>query len=129
REEYKQTEGDPKIKGRIRQIQMQWAMRRMMTEVPKADVVITNPTHFAVALRYKHKEMAAPRVVAKGADLIALRIRQTAEENGVPVVENPPLARALFHEVEIGETIGSDLFAPVAEVLAYIYKLKNRRVG
>lgn len=127
RDEYKQMEGDPQIKARIRQMQREAAQRRMMQEVPKADVVITNPTHFAVALRYVPGEMTAPKVVAKGRGLIAERIRELAREHGVPLVENPPLARTLFREVNLDTAIPGNLFKAVAEVLAYVYRLRRRK--
>ncbi len=126
KDERKQAEGDPQVKSRIRSLQRQTAYRRMMAEVPKADVVITNPTHLAVALRFDAEKMEAPRVVAKGADAVAERIRDTARENGVPLVENPPLARALFKTAEVGDSIPVDLYRAVAEVLAYVYRLKGR---
>jgi flagellar biosynthetic protein FlhB len=125
KEEYKQTEGNPLIKGKIRSKQRELAMRRMMQEVPKADVVVTNPTHFAVALRYSD-DMPAPLVVAKGQDYVALKIKETAEENKVVVVENRSLARALYQTVEIGAFVPIELYQAVAEVLAYVYKLKKR---
>lgn len=125
KEELKQTEGDPWVKARIRQIQRAMAQRRMMAEVPKADVVITNPQHLAVALKYELGEMPAPQIVAKGADLIAERIKEIAREHRVPIVENPPLARALY-QVEIGEFVPAELYQAVAEVLAYVYKLKGK---
>ena len=127
KDEYKQTEGDPKIKSKIRQRQMQIAMRRMMQEVPKADVVITNPTHLAVALRYDSGTMAAPIVIAKGEELIAAKIREVANRHGVIIVENKPLAQAIYKTVDIGETIPAKLFSAVAEVLAFVYRLKQRR--
>lgn len=126
KEEFKQTEGDPKIKGKIRQKQRAMAMQRMMQEVPKADVIITNPTHFAVALQYK-KGMQAPKVVAKGQDYVAQKIKQVARDAGVTIVENKPLARTLFATVEIGDVVPQDLYKAVAEVLAYVYRLKHRR--
>jgi flagellar biosynthetic protein FlhB len=125
KEEYKQTEGDPQIKSKIKEKQRQMAMRRMMQDVPKADVIITNPTHYAVAVRYDQEQDKAPIVLAKGQDLIALNIRELAEKNEVPIIENKPLARALYSSVEIGEDIPPDLYQAVAEVLAYVYKLKN----
>ncbi|MEO5351604.1 MAG: flagellar biosynthesis protein FlhB [Magnetococcus sp. XQGC-1] len=128
KDEQKQMEGDPLIKGRIRQIQRELAKRRMMEEVPKADVVITNPTHFATALLYKQGEMRAPVVTAKGRGEIAARIRAIAKEKGVPIVENPPLARVLYKDVELGHPIPQDLFKAVAEVLAYVYSLRRRTV-
>ena len=129
KDEFKQTEGDPLIKSKQRQIQFRWALRRMMAEVPEADVVITNPTHYAVALKYEIKKMQSPKLVAKGKDLIAERIKQVAKENDVPIVENPPVARAVFDAVEIGEFIPHKLFKPIAEILAYIYKLKGKKVA
>jgi len=129
KDEFKQTEGDPQIKSKQRQIQFQWAMRRMMAEVPEADVVITNPTHYAVALKYEFKKMQSPQLVAKGQNLIAENIKELAREHHVPIVENPPLARAIFTSVEINEFIPEKLFKPVAEILAYIYKLKGKKVG
>ncbi|MBF0624297.1 MAG: flagellar biosynthesis protein FlhB [Magnetococcales bacterium] len=127
KDELKQTEGDPLLKGRIRQIQREMAQRRMMQEVPKADVVITNPTHYSVALRYVPGEMQAPRVVAKGVDAVAARIREVAKEHKVPLVENPPLARTLFRDVDLEQSIPPDLFKAVAEVLAYVFSLKKAR--
>jgi flagellar biosynthetic protein FlhB len=118
-------EGDPKIKAKIRQKQRELAQRRMMSDVPKADVVVTNPTHIAVAIQYNQKSMSAPVVVAKGEDLIAKKIREIAEENDIPIVENKPLARALMQQVEIGESIPEDLYRAVAEVLAFVYRLKK----
>ena len=125
REEMKENEGSPEIKGRIRNLQREVAKRRMMQDVPKADVVITNPTHFAVALRYDEKRMRAPLVVAKGADLVATRIREVATESLVPIFEAPPLARALFKSVEIGGEIPASLYVAVAQVLTYIYQLRT----
>ncbi len=127
KEEFKQYEGNPQIKGRIRNIQYSYAMKRMMQEVPKADVVITNPEHYAVALKYDKDKMQAPEVVAKGADYIALKIKSVAKENDVPIVENPPLARRIYKDVEIGDPIPMELYQAVAEVLAYVFKLKGRR--
>ncbi len=127
KDEQKQMEGDPLIKGRIRQIQRDLARRRMMEEVPKADVVITNPTHFATALLYKQGEMRAPVVTAKGRGEIAARIRAIAKEKGVPIVENPPLAQVLYKDVELGHPIPQDLFKAVAEVLAYVYSLRHQK--
>ncbi|MDD3029104.1 MAG: flagellar biosynthesis protein FlhB [Alphaproteobacteria bacterium] len=127
KEEYKQQEGDPMIKARLRQLRVEKARKRMMAQVPKADVVITNPSHYAVALRYDSVKMAAPVVVAKGINLIALRIREIAEESHVPLVSNPPLARALYNNVEISQQIPTQLYRAVAEVISYVYKLKKRR--
>ncbi len=126
KEEYRQQEGDPLIKSRIKSMQREVARKRMMAAVPKADVVITNPTHFAVALSYKHGEMDAPRVVAKGAGFIAEKIKEIARDNSVTVVENKPLARTLFRVVKIGEEIPANLYKAVAEILAYVYKLKRK---
>lgn len=127
KEEAKMTEGDPQVKGRIRAIQMQMARQRMMDEVPKADVVITNPTRLAIALRYESATMEAPLVVAKGAGVIAARIREIAAENGVPLVENKPLAQALYKTVAINGPIPEDLFQAVAEVLAYVFNARKKR--
>lgn len=126
KDEHKQAEGDPQVKSRIRAIRMERLRKRMMAAVPTADVVITNPTHFAVALSYKIDEMAAPKVVAKGADLIAKKIREIAEEHKVPLVENPPLARALFASVEVDQFIPPEHYKPVAEVISYVMKLKKK---
>lgn len=126
KDEYKKSEGDPLIKGKIREKQRQMALQRMMQDVPKADVVITNPTHYAVALRYDAKEMDSPIVIAKGQDYIALKIREVAQANNITLMENRPLARALYDQVEIGQTVPSDLFQAVAEVLAYVYRLKRK---
>jgi flagellar biosynthesis protein FlhB len=126
RDEYKNMEGDPLIKSRIRRLQREMAMRRMMAKVPTADVVITNPTHLAVALKYDQGRMAAPVVVAKGANLIAERIKEIAKENGIAVVENKPLAQVLYKMVDIAEAIPDHLYQAVAEVLAYVYRLKSK---
>jgi flagellar biosynthetic protein FlhB len=128
KEEFKQQEGDPAVKARLRQLRMEKARRRMMANVPKSDVVITNPTHFAVALKYDPGTMQAPVVVAKGADLLAHRIRELAREHDVPIVENPPLARALHASVEIDEEIPAEHYRAMAEVITYVFKLKNRRL-
>jgi len=125
RQEAKETEGDPHVKGHIRRMQREAARRRMMAEVPKADVIVTNPTHYAVALRYDGERMRAPRVVAKGADMIAQRIRDVGAEHRVPVLEAPPLARALYHHTELGQEIPEGLYTTVAEVLAYVFQLKR----
>jgi flagellar biosynthetic protein FlhB len=124
REEYKESEGSPETRGRIREAQRALARGRMMQDVPKADVVVVNPTHFAVALRYDDKKMRAPLVVAKGTDLVAARIREVAAEHGVPVVEAPPLARALYRTVDIGREVPAALYVTVAQVLTYVYQLK-----
>lgn len=123
RQEYKEMEGDPHLKARIRSQQREIARNRMMSEVPKADVVVTNPTHFAVALKYDREKMGAPQVVAKGMNLVAQKIRDVAGEHKVPVLELPPLARALYRHVEIGESVPSALYTAVAEVMAYVYQL------
>jgi flagellar biosynthetic protein FlhB len=126
KEEFKQSEGDPLIKAKIRQIQRQMAQRRMMQEVPKADVVITNPTHVAVALKYDQLKMASPVVLAKGYDEVAQRIKKIAAEHDIPMVENIALARALAKEVAVGKPVPPKWFQGVAEVLSYVYKLKKR---
>ncbi len=126
KEEYKQMEGDPQIKARIRSLRMDKARRRMMAAVPTADVVVTNPTHYAVALKYDPTTMAAPRLIAKGTDLVALKIRELAEENDVPIVENPPVARALHATVEIDAEIAPDQYRAVAEIISFVFKLKRR---
>jgi flagellar biosynthetic protein FlhB len=128
KEEFKQQEGDPHIKGKLRQIRMERARKRMMAEVPHADVVITNPTHYAVALQYDTKKMQAPKVVAKGLDRVALRIREIAEEHKVPIMENPPLARALHDSVELEDEIPIDHYQAVAEIISYVYRLKRKKV-
>ena len=127
RQEQKENDGDPQVKAQIRRQQQQMAKRRMMAEVPKADIIVTNPTHFAVALKYRDQEMRAPRVVAKGADLVAMRIRALAEEHKIPILEAPPLTRALFRHTQLGQEIPAALYAAVAEVLAWAYQL--RRLG
>lgn len=128
KDEYKQTDGDPLIKARIKRIQREMARKRMMANVPKADVVITNPEHIAVALKYDQLKMFAPIVIAKGAGFVAERIREIARESNVPVVENKPLARVLYKMVDVNEAIPDNLYKAVAEVLAYVYGLKERRV-
>ena len=124
KEEFKQTEGDPMVKGRIRQMRMAKMRRRMMAEVPKASVIITNPTHFAVALQYE-RGMNAPVCLAKGVDAVALKIREVAGENNVPIVENPPLARALYATVEIDQEIPVEHYKAVAEVIGYVMRLRR----
>lgn len=124
RQEHKESEGSPEIKARIRQQQREMARRRMMSEIPNADVVVTNPTHYAVALKYADGRSSAPRVVAKGADLLAARIREIAQEHRVPLLESPPLARALYRHAELGDQIPETLYTAVAEVLAYVYQLR-----
>jgi flagellar biosynthetic protein FlhB len=125
RDEQKETDGDPKIKARIRQIRMQRSRRRMLAAVPKATVVVTNPTHYAVALAYDRARNAAPRVVAKGVDSMAARIREAAEANRVPVVASPPLARALY-QVELDRDIPAEHYQAVAEIIAYVWRLGQR---
>jgi len=127
KEEMRQTEGDPRIKARMRSLMRQMATRRMMAEVPRADVVITNPTHVAVALKYDGATMIAPQVVAKGQGFVALKIMALAQEAGVPLVENVALARTLYKSVELGAFIPTSLYRAVAEVLAYVYSLRGRR--
>lgn len=127
RDEAKQREGDPKVKSRIRQIQREVAQRRMFEAIAEADVVVVNPTHYAVALQYRPPLHAAPKVLAKGRNLIALRIRARAEELGIPVVENPPVAQLLYRVAKLDREVPEELFAAVAEVMAYVYKLDPRR--
>lgn len=127
KEEMRQTEGDPRIRARIRSLQRERARKRMMADVPKADVVVTNPTSLAVALMYRHGETQAPKVVAKGAGFVAQRIREVAKENGIPVMENKPLAQVLFKTVEVGESIPSQFYRAVAEILAYVYRMRGKK--
>ena len=129
RQESRETEGDPQVKGRIRSMQREMARRRMMAEIPTADVVVTNPTHYSVALRYSESGMSAPIVVAKGSHLLAARIKEIAIENNVPILEAPPLARALHKHTELGQAIPEALYTAVAEVLAYVYQLRRYRQG
>lgn len=126
RQEQKESDGDPQVKAQIRRQQQQMAKRRMMAEVPKADIIVTNPTHFAVALKYSDKDMRAPRVIAKGTDLVALRIRALAGEHKIPVLEAPPLTRALYLHTQLGAEIPTALYAAVAEVLAWAYQLHRQ---
>ncbi len=126
KDEYKNQEGDPKVKSQQRQRMQQASRRRMMQSIPEADVVITNPTHFAVALRYDNTQSQAPVVTAKGADYLAFKIRDIAKENDVEIVENKPLARMLYSNVEVGNEIPAELYQSVAEVLAYVYRIKNK---
>jgi flagellar biosynthesis protein FlhB len=128
KEEVKDQEGNPQMKARIRRLQRDRARRQMMKEVPKATAVIVNPTHYAVAIRYQLESMAAPMVVAKGKNYLALRIRQKATDHGVPIIENPPLARALYESADVGQEIPPHLYRAVAEILAYIFKLMNGRL-
>ena len=129
KDEYKQTEGSPEIKAKVRQIRMERAQQRMMSNVPKADVVITNPTHFAVALQYDVGAMAAPVCVAKGQDNIALKIREVAEENNVTIMENPPVARALFATVEIDQEIPPEHYKAVAEIISFVFRQRGKKLG
>jgi flagellar biosynthetic protein FlhB len=129
RQEAKESDGNPEIKAKIRQTQREMARRRMMADVPTADVVVTNPTHYAVALKYSEGVMRAPKVVAKGADAIAARIRELATENKVLILESPVLARALFKHAEIGDEIPETLYTAVAEILAYVFQLRAFRAG
>ncbi len=125
KEEYKLREGDPVLKQRIRSAQRRIARRRMMEAVPKADVIVTNPTHYSVALKYDSTKMRAPRVVAKGVDELALKIREVAKASGVPIVENRPLARSLYAQIEVGKAITEDMYTAVAQVLSYVYRLRS----
>ncbi len=129
KDEYKNSEGSPEIKARIRRTQMQMSMKRMMQEVPKADVIVTNPTHYSIALKYEQGKFRAPVVVAKGVDEIAMVIRKIAKENKVPVIESPALARSIYHTTELDHPIPEQLFAAVAQVLAYVYQLNLYRKG
>ena len=127
KDEMKNMDGDPMVKAKIRQIQMQMSQKRMMSEIPSADVVITNPTHYAVAIRYKEGQDLAPTVVAKGMNQIALNIKKIARENEVHIVQNPPLARSIYKDVDLDAPIPEALFQAVAEVLAYVYKMDKKR--
>lgn len=127
KEEFKQIEGNPEIKGKIKQKQREISMRRMLNEVPKADVVITNPTHYAVAIKYEPQRMSAPYVIAKGVDFMAKRIKDTAKKNKINIVENRPLAQALYNTVEIGAAVPPELYKAVAEVLAFVYNLQGKK--
>src|SRR5690554_2152152 len=129
KDEYKDSEGKPEVKGKIRQLQREMAQRRMMQDVPKADVVITNPTHYAVALKYDQKSMGAPVVVAKGSDEVAFKIMEVAREYKVEVLRTPPLTRAVYHNTEIGEEIPDGLYMAIAQVLAYVFQLRQFRKG
>ena len=129
RDEFKQQEGDPHVKGRIKQMQRAAARNRMMTDVPKADVIVNNPTHYSVALSYKEGGMSAPTVLAKGAGEVALKIRELGAAHRIPMIEAPPLARALYRHCEIGEQIPGELYSAVAEVLAWVYGLRRWRTS
>jgi flagellar biosynthetic protein FlhB len=126
KDEHKQSEGDPQIKARIREIRAERSQNRMMASVPDADVVITNPTHYSIALEYKMEHMAAPKLVAKGVDHLAFRIREIAEENNIPIIENAPLARALYAAVEIDQEIPTEHFTAVAEVIGFVMRMRNK---
>jgi flagellar biosynthetic protein FlhB len=128
KDENKQSEGDPMVKARMRQIMRSKIRSAMMKSTAEADVVITNPTHYAVALKYEMGQMTAPKVVAKGADFLAARIREIATDNNVPIVEEPPLARAIYFNVEVDDEIPENLFKAVAQILAYIYNLKKKMI-
>ncbi len=126
KDEYKNMEGDPQVKGRIRKIQMEMSMQRMMADVPDADVVITNPTHYAVALKYDNTVDQAPKMVAKGIDFLALKIKDIAKENQIPIIENPALARSLYNQLEIEQTIPEEFYKAIAEIFTYVYELKKK---
>ena len=127
KDEYKNMEGDPQVKGRIRRIQMQMAQKRMMSSVPNADVVITNPTHYAVALKYNNTVDSAPKIVAKGIDFLALKIKDVAKEHKIPIIENPALARSLYDQIDIDREIPSEFYKAMAEIFSYVYELKRKR--
>lgn len=127
KDEYKNMEGDPQVKGRIRRIQMQMAQKRMMSSVPDADVVITNPTHYAVALKYNNTVDSAPKIVAKGIDFLALKIKDVAKEHKIPIIENPALARSLYDQIDIDREIPSEFYKAMAEIFSYVYELKRKR--
>lgn len=129
KDEYKQQEGDPHVKQRLRQIRMERSRKRMIAAVPTADVIVTNPTHYSIALKYDSGSMRAPRVVAKGLDNIALRIREVAKEHDIPLFENPPLAQALYASVEIDQEIPAEHYKAVAEIITYVYRLKGKLSG
>ncbi len=128
RDENKRTEGDPQLKGRIRRLRRDFLRRQMMKEVPKATAVVVNPTHFAVAIRYEMDSMSCPMVVAKGRNWLALRIRQIAMENQIPIIENPPLARALYEAIDVGRAVSPEFYKAIAEILAYVYRLMGRKL-
>ncbi len=129
KDEYRQSEGNPEIKGAVKRRQREFARRRMMAAVPRATVVVTNPTHFAIALEWDESKMDAPVVTAKGADLVAKRIREIAKEHGVPIMENPPLARTLYAKVELDQAIPPNMYAAVAQVIAFVFKLKRKTIA
>ena len=127
KDEHKQMEGDPHIKGRIRNIQMQMARKRMMADVSEADVVVTNPTHYAVALKYEQQKSNAPKVVAKGIDFLAIKIKDIAKENDIPIVENPSIARAIYDQVELDQEIPTEFYKAIADIFTYVYSLKDKK--
>ncbi len=127
KDEFKNLDGDPQVKGRIRKIQMQMAMKRMMADVSKADVVITNPTHYAIAMKYNNQKNSAPKIVAKGIDFIALKIKDIAKENDIPIIENPALARSIYSQIEIDQEIPSEFYKALAEIFSYVYELKKKK--
>jgi len=127
KDEFKNMDGDPLVKGRIRKIQMQMAQKRMMTQVPDADVVITNPTHYAVAMKYDNSVDSAPVIVAKGIDFIAIKIKDVAKENDIPIIENPSLARALHDQIDVDQEVPSEFYKALAEIFSYVYELKKKR--
>ena len=129
KDEYKNLDGDPQVKGRIRKIQMQMAQKRMMSDVPDADVVITNPTHYAVAMKYDNNVDSAPKVIAKGIDFIALKIKDIARDNDIPIIENPALARSLYSQIEVDQEIPGDFYKALAEIFSYVYELKKKKRG
>ena len=128
KDEHKQMEGDPQVKGRIRSIQMKMARQRMMSDVPDADVVITNPTHYAVALKYDEKQSSAPVVLAKGIDFLALKIKDIARESKIPLIEDPALARALYEQLEVEQEIPEEFYKAIAEIFTYVYSLNNKKI-
>lgn len=127
KDEFKNMDGDPQVKGRIRRIQMEMSRKRMMADVPDADVVITNPTHYAIALKYDNEVDSAPKMIAKGIDFIAVKIKDIAKENNIPIIENPVLARALHDQIEIDQEIPSEFYKALAEIFSYVYELKKKR--
>ena len=129
KDEVKDTEGKPEVKGRIRQLQREMAQRRMMSNVPDADVIITNPTHYAVALKYNPEKMATPIMLAKGGDHVALKIREIAKAHKIEIIESPVLARAIYHTTDVDQEIPAALYMAVAQVLAYVFQLRNFRRG
>jgi flagellar biosynthetic protein FlhB len=126
KDEFKNMDGDPQVKARIRRIQMQMSQKRMMSEVPEADVVITNPTHYAIAMKYDKQVHNAPMIVAKGIDFLAIKIKDIARENKIPIIENPSLARALYDQIEIDQQIPEEFYKAIAEIFSYVYELKNK---